>query len=801
MLALMVVLCLAVSTADAAVYYVDASAGSDSNSGDSPATAWKTLGKVNGFAFAPGDRVRFKRGGQWRGRMAILRQGTAAAPIVFEPYGEGAPPELNSSSLVTNWSDAGTNLYKSNQASRVEQLFVNGVRGTQRPDLALLTAPGDWHWGGGVLTLYSIGVPGVVEAAIDLFALWLIGASHVHVDGFQVARSFHPVWMLNTTHCVIENVNVFDGVGYAGIVITAELTGRGRDNVIRNCEVTRMMGSSAALAVSNKGSGIYVIGNGHCGANRIENNRVHDNGHEGILLGDSDNNVVSGNTVYGHAESGIRVGLPKSHSNLIERNTVYGNALSVDDRFGIDLIYVGNDNVVRYNTTFGQQSIPGGPYKSGGIRFDGNDGAGTVLTESTGNTAYYNLVYDEFTGINVFSFSNVSVWNNTVVATKDFGIAVNAPSGVTPVNTVVRNNLVAPARGTVFAHVNLQSSQVSNNFYFIPSGSFFGYNNFLLSYTTYKAFSGLDAASLTGDPLFVDATALDFRLSESSPAIDRGVPAGLSVDFVGTAVPWGAAPDIGAYEYHVPAPPEGEGATEGEGAIEGSVEGNPEGSAEGAAEGEGASEGFSEGMTEGATEGNSEGVIEGTIEGGAEGQVDGEGTLEGQVEGMTEGEGEGGPEGLEEGAPEGDAEGAAEGSIEPEGEPEGLSEEGEGEVEEETGVFDFSASAETGQAPLPVAFTGLFDARRKAHEANWHWDFGDGSQGDGPQESHVYHQPGVYTVTLTVTTPDETYSVVKPNLITVAAPLPLLSDLRLALFCAVVALLAGRKAARRVVRN
>jgi hypothetical protein len=109
----------------------------------------------------------------------------------------------------------------------------------------------------------------------------------------------------------------------------------------------------------------------------------------------------------------------------------------VDDRFGIDLINVGNNNTVRYNLVHSQGSLPGGPYYSGGIRFDGNDGSGTVLTESTGNTVYYNVVYDEHIGINVFSFSNVSVLNNTVVDTKLNGIAATAPAGVTPVNTVI----------------------------------------------------------------------------------------------------------------------------------------------------------------------------------------------------------------------------------------------------------------------------------------------------------------------------------------------------------------------------
>ncbi len=652
-------MCLAVAfaspLASATIYYVDATSGVDSNAGTSPATAWRTLTKVNGTAYFAGDRIRFKRGEAWRGRLAILRQGTEANPIVFEPYGEGAAPILNSSQLVTNWTPTPGNRYTAPVSSRVEQVFVDDVRGLRRESLDELSQPGDWHWLGGVLTLHSEVPPAKAEAAVDLFALWFIGSAHVHADGFHVKRSLHSVWLLNSSHITLENLTVEDGVGYAGIVITSELANRGRNNVIRNCDVFGTLGSSASLSVAGNGSGIYVIGNAHCGENLIEGNRIHDNGHEGIQLSATDANIVRGNTVYNHAESGIRAGFPACKGNIIEYNTVYANAQRVDDRFGIDMIYVGDDNVVRYNTVFGQQSIPGGQFKSGGIRFDGNDGSGTVLTESSGNTAYYNVVYDEFTGINVFSFSNVHVYNNTVVGSKDFGIAVNAPVGVTPKNTVVKNNLVAPASGTVFAHVNLSNSQVNNNFYYVPPGSFFGWNTFLLSYSTYRALSQLDANSLTGNPLLLDLAALDFQLLENSPVIDAGVEVGLTRDFVGSPVPWNAAPDIGAFEYYIAPPPEGEGAAEGE--IEGTPEGIMEGALEGALEGEG--------TIEGSTEGSIEGAVEGAVEGSLEGVV--EGVVEGGVEGAAEGASEGSTEGSLEGTSEGDFEGSTEGILEGEG--------------------------------------------------------------------------------------------------------------------------------------
>jgi hypothetical protein len=52
-------------------YYVDAASGSDTNSGTSESAAWKTIAKVSGISFAPGDRILFKRGGIWREELQL----------------------------------------------------------------------------------------------------------------------------------------------------------------------------------------------------------------------------------------------------------------------------------------------------------------------------------------------------------------------------------------------------------------------------------------------------------------------------------------------------------------------------------------------------------------------------------------------------------------------------------------------------------------------------------------------------------------------------------------------------------
>ena len=110
------------STAHAATYYVDATGGNDSWNGLSPETAWKTIHKVNGMNFSPGDSILFKRGEIWREQLDVRSSGEEGNPITFGAYGE----------VITGWSlyDEEKNIYVANVASEVTQLFVDGKRQT-----------------------------------------------------------------------------------------------------------------------------------------------------------------------------------------------------------------------------------------------------------------------------------------------------------------------------------------------------------------------------------------------------------------------------------------------------------------------------------------------------------------------------------------------------------------------------------------------------------------------------------------------------------------------------------------------
>ena len=90
------VCCFTAPPVFSATYYVSNSTGNDTQNGTSSSSAWKTLSKVNSFAFQPGDTVLFKRGDTWsKQQLKINRNGAPGQPITFSAYGIGQRPKFD----------------------------------------------------------------------------------------------------------------------------------------------------------------------------------------------------------------------------------------------------------------------------------------------------------------------------------------------------------------------------------------------------------------------------------------------------------------------------------------------------------------------------------------------------------------------------------------------------------------------------------------------------------------------------------------------------------------------------------
>ena len=81
----------AVPGGDGRTFYVDSDSGRDAAEARSEETAWQSLDRVNAADLKPGDTVRFKCGGVWRGSL-LPASGDENAPVTYTSYGEGPKP-------------------------------------------------------------------------------------------------------------------------------------------------------------------------------------------------------------------------------------------------------------------------------------------------------------------------------------------------------------------------------------------------------------------------------------------------------------------------------------------------------------------------------------------------------------------------------------------------------------------------------------------------------------------------------------------------------------------------------------
>lgn len=113
----------------AAVFHL-AENGDDSNTvvqAQNPATPWKTLGRLNSAALAPGDSVLFRRGDAFSGTITVTVSGNPGAPIVYGAYGSGSLPVIRGSVPVTGWTENRSGLQSAACTLSARMLFCDNL--------------------------------------------------------------------------------------------------------------------------------------------------------------------------------------------------------------------------------------------------------------------------------------------------------------------------------------------------------------------------------------------------------------------------------------------------------------------------------------------------------------------------------------------------------------------------------------------------------------------------------------------------------------------------------------------------
>lgn len=348
------------------------------------------------------------------------------------------------------------------------------------------------------VTLRGLTVTGAAAQGI-----WASGVQRVTLDGLTVnGNGGHGIQVLNSTEVTVGNSTI-SGNGGAGIF--------------------EGNGSSGCAYVSNG-----ITGNGKSGDPY--------NG-DGIQLGGA-GGYIAGNTVRdngdGPYEHGVYTG-PSARDFLIEGNVLGDNA-------GSNIKAAGANGTIRYNRL-----------EQGRLGIVFSDNPAPVV-------AYYNLVFGKYQhGVFVTTGNTPAqarLWNNTIVVT-----ARNATSGDASAVFVkaaalldMRNNVVSYANAdnfgsavdvpdarqvTVFTsdHNWLSSMQ--------PRGRHVVWDGARMTVASWTKATGQDGASVASTPPQLDAGA---HVVSANLGRSRGQSLGLTRDYIGTAVPSGGAPDIGAYQ-------------------------------------------------------------------------------------------------------------------------------------------------------------------------------------------------------------------------------------------------------------
>jgi hypothetical protein len=485
-------------------YYVDATAGNDSNSGTSTSAPWRSLQKVNGTTFQPGDVIQFRAGAVWNGQLWPKGSGTSAAPIKIDRYGDGPKPLINGG---------------------------GNIQGT----VYLRDQP---HW-----EIRSLEVTNTKASRDYLVGIKVHNTTRGRLDGVTIAD--------NTVHDVKGYQSGYYGQN-GGIAVVADADKsywkgvRIENNTVYNVDrIGIFVGPTVQEGLVAGPWQAYA----HTDDVVIQNNTIDNSGGDGILNFVTSNVVVQHNVVSNsggrvHNEDSVHTGYVNSASagiwsavstnTLIQYNEVY-NDISIKDGQGYDIDLGSRSTYLQYNYSHNNRggfvliceiAEQGVDINNARIRFNisQNDKSGV-----------FTLCGDYTKGPD-----HLDINNNTIY----LGPASTA--------NVMRRYNGDTAYGRAYIYNNIFYT-LGNNPYLRLTDTVFDYNSF---YGRHHAREPQGGHRLTSDPRLVApgsgylgrGTVDGYKLATGSPALAGGTDTGVlgDRDYWGNPVGSGT-PNIGAY--------------------------------------------------------------------------------------------------------------------------------------------------------------------------------------------------------------------------------------------------------------
>ena len=513
-------------------YYVDSSAGNDSNDGTSEAKAWKSLSKVSSMTFQPGDRILFKAGSAFTGRLEPKGSGTAAAPIQISTYGIGARPVLQPGNDWVEPTMTMNNYVKRNvKVNSVIKLYNQSYWEIEGLELF------DPKYESIDPMNTDVYRRGIYIEAQDAGAIKHIYIRNVHIKGFKGPDTNEGKVSGGIVYHVQFNPDtpsLRQPTWFEDIVVS--------DSTIEHVSRTGIKFHSSWVNRTQQPDGKFPI-NDQRGIGpytpslniHIYNNVIHDIGGDGIIIRDCKDVIVEHNTVYRAALDGTyAVGIFNwnSTNTTIQYNEVY-DTQPAGDAQGIEIDALNDVTYVQYNYVHNN---------AGGFAMWCN----TDTLPSYDGIYRYNISQNDNTSHGLIqpraSMKGAMFYNNTVYMGP--GVArqfVYNYSGGPDHQVQVFNNIFYN-EGTLS---NLSFSTEALNY---KSNVYYGF----------ASVPNTDATAITADPKLVApgtggsgiGSAAGYKLQPDSPAINAGrwIANNGGKDYFGEPL-YNGAPDIGASEY------------------------------------------------------------------------------------------------------------------------------------------------------------------------------------------------------------------------------------------------------------
>ncbi|MFM2430657.1 MAG: hypothetical protein RLZZ511_1870 [Cyanobacteriota bacterium] len=364
----------------------------------------------------------------------------------------------------------------------------------------------------------SLNASSLAESASS--AILLGWTEYVDIQGLEIYGADTGIVMLGNSREISLRDNTVRDIQRAGIAAYSAVQGDIRNIFIDGNTVYRtnlFNRDRPAIQPGGWGSGI-VFSRTQGGA--ITNNTVFENYGEGIAVTLSDGAVTRGNTIYDNYS--VQLYIDHASASIFESNFIYNTGnIEFYRRFEFE--------------TGVEERAAAGIQLANEFYDDANPLRDNLIRN--------NIVVGGYTPINYGSYQfggglqNVDVINNTFYA--------NGTSAKVIEIQPDRHNNSSFINNIFYAENNTQNAV-------IPS-SIAGLN--FSSNLWYGSDPGIaaSASDVYSDPLFSNAggfRAVDYQSQVGSAAIDRGTKTDLAgADFFGTARPFGATIDLGAYEF------------------------------------------------------------------------------------------------------------------------------------------------------------------------------------------------------------------------------------------------------------